>query len=86
MEHGDVRSPIPRGRSGRWCCRWRENPTWGYRRIQGELARLDHQIAASTVASVIRAIVSSALPAAQVLQRLELLLDARQPGVENVQA
>ena len=32
----------------------RENPTWGHRRVQGELARLGYQIAASTVWKVLR--------------------------------
>ena len=31
-----------------------ENPTWGYRRIHGEIRRLGHRIAASTVWQVLR--------------------------------
>ncbi len=32
-----------------------ENPTWGYRRIHGELAGLGHQIASSTVWQILKA-------------------------------
>nr|WP_275559838.1 IS3 family transposase [Streptomyces sp. 5-6(2022)] len=40
----------------------RENPTWGYVRIQGELRRLGHRIAAATVRRVLR---RSGLPPAR---------------------
>jgi len=33
----------------------RENPTWGYRRVHGEVHRLGHGVAASTVWKVLRA-------------------------------
>jgi hypothetical protein len=32
-----------------------ENPTWGYQRIRGELASVEHRVAASTIAKVLRA-------------------------------
>jgi hypothetical protein len=38
-----------------WCCGWPgENPTWGYRRVHGELCRLGYKIGASTVWAILQ--------------------------------
>ena len=40
-----------------------ENPTWGYRRIHGELHRVGHKIAASTVWKILRDVGREPTPA-----------------------
>ena len=39
-----------------------ENPTWGYRRVHGELAGLGHQIGASTVWKIMRSAGTDPVP------------------------
>src|SRR6266496_3083151 len=45
----------------------RENPTWGYRRIHGELCRLGYQIGASTVWTILQRAGVAPAPARSVL-------------------
>ena len=53
--HRQGRPPTPAEIRDRIVRLANENPTWGYRRIHGELARLGTTIAASTVWSILKA-------------------------------
>ena len=59
----------------------RENPTWGYRRVQGELCRLGYRIGASTVWTILhRAGVDPAPVRSAVTWRQFLRMQAKKKG------
>lgn len=56
--------PAPCTRSGRWCCAWPgKNPSWGCRRLHGELLVLGVKVAASTVWEILQEVDVDPAPA-----------------------
>src|ERR1051326_395103 len=55
VSSGALGAPAFRMRFNNWSCAWRlRTAIWGYRRIQGALADLGHEVARSTVASILK--------------------------------